>query len=222
MSTYVWMRILESAPSRYDLALRLLTLGRLGEVYDRLASRVGQARRVLDLGCGTGSLALRVARKGATVVGMDVSSAMLEVARRRAREEGLADRVELREMGVAELDREPPESYDAVMSGLCFSELSHDELSYTLEQVGRILRPGGLLVVGDEVRPVSRRARWLHRWMRAPLAVMTYLIAGQITHPVEDLPARVTEAGLVVQSVRPSAMGSFMELVAQKPRMEAW
>ncbi|MFQ5792160.1 MAG: SAM-dependent methyltransferase, partial [Acidobacteriota bacterium] len=98
MSTYVWMRILESAPSRYDLALRLLTLGRLGEVYDRLASRVGQARRVLDLGCGTGSLALRVARKGATVVGMDVSSAMLEVARRRAREEGLADRVELREM----------------------------------------------------------------------------------------------------------------------------
>ncbi|HUW96689.1 MAG TPA: class I SAM-dependent methyltransferase, partial [Anaerolineae bacterium] len=38
MSTYVLMRILESAPSRYDRGLRILTLGRLDRAYDRLAS----------------------------------------------------------------------------------------------------------------------------------------------------------------------------------------
>ena len=139
MSTYVLMRILESAPSRYDLGIGLLTLGRLGAAYDRLASHVGPGQRVLDLGCGTGALALRAARGGAAVKGIDVNPQMLEIAERRAREASLADRVELREMGVAELEAEPADSYDAVMSGLCFSELSQDELRYTLQHVRRIL-----------------------------------------------------------------------------------
>ena len=72
MSTYVLMRILESAPRRYDLGMRLLTLGRLEGAYDRLASQVEAGQDVLDLGCGTGALALRAARRGARVKAVDV------------------------------------------------------------------------------------------------------------------------------------------------------
>ncbi len=94
-------RVLESAPDRYDVGICALTLGSLGRAYDRLATAIGAGQRVLDLGCGTGALALRAARRGAHVKGIDVSVRMLEIAARRVRRAGLAGFVELCEMALA-------------------------------------------------------------------------------------------------------------------------
>lgn len=221
MSTYVLMRILESAPRRYELGIRLLTLGRVGRACDRLASHVKEGQRVLDLGCGPGALSLRAARRGARVKAIDVNPAMLEIAAERIREAGLGQSVELVEMGVAELDRETPESFDAVTSGLCLSELSEDELRYTLEQAERILTPGGLLIVADEVVPVGLAARLLHALVRAPLAALTYLVTQQTTHPIEGLGEKITDTGLSIVSARTGGLQSFVELVAEKPRAAA-
>lgn len=217
MSTYVLMRILETAPCRYDAGIRLLTLGRLDRAYDRLCRNIGEGQRVLDIGCGTGALTLRAARNGGHVTGIDISAEMLDIAGRRAREADLSEKVELRELGVADLDGEKAESFDAVTSGLCFSELSEDELVYTLRQVMRILIPGGLLIVGDEVRPRRLANRWIHPLIRAPLAAVAFLVSGQTTRHLEDLPEKATERGFSIESVRTSAMESFMELVARKP-----
>ncbi len=220
MSTYVLMRILESAPSRYDQGLRILTLGRLDQVYDRLASHVGQGQRVLDLGCGTGALTLRAAQRGAIVKGIDVNPQMLEIARERSRAEKLVQSVELCEMGVAELENEAADSYDAVMSGLCFSELTEDELAYTVNHITRMLKPGGLLLVADEVRPGSVWKRVLAVLVRFPLVLLSYVITQTTTRPVTDLPQRVENAGLRMESVRLSNTATLMELVASKPRAE--
>jgi demethylmenaquinone methyltransferase/2-methoxy-6-polyprenyl-1,4-benzoquinol methylase len=217
MSTYVLMRILESAPRRYGFGIRLLTLGAVDRAYDRLASHVQSGQRVLDLGCGTAALTVRAAQRGATAKGIDVNPEMLEIAEERRKEAGLDERVELAEMGVAELDREKAESYDVVLSGLCFSELSDDERSYTLGHVKRILRPGGLLLIADEVKPGTRVARWMHSLIRVPLAALTYVLTQQTTHAIENLPSRVEQAGLPIESVRTSAFGSFAEIVARKP-----
>jgi demethylmenaquinone methyltransferase/2-methoxy-6-polyprenyl-1,4-benzoquinol methylase len=217
MSTYVLMRLLESAPYRYDLGIRLLTFGAVHRAYDRLASRFEEGQRILDIGCGTGALALQAARKGATVEGIDVNPEMLEIARSRAREAGLEDEIELREMGVAELDGEPPESFDTVMSGLCFSELSEGELDFALAQAMRILKPRGRLIVCDEVRPSGLFRRLVHSVVRAPVALLTYFITGQTTRALENLPDRVEEEGFLLESVRWSALGSFIELVVRKP-----
>ena len=214
------MRILESAPSRYDQGLRILTLGRLDQVYDRLASHVQQGQRVLDLGCGTGALTLRAAHRGARVKGIDVNAQMLEIAGARSEEAKLGERVELCEMGVAELENEAAESYDAVMSGLCFSELTEDELGYALKEVRRILKPGGILLVADEVRPGSVWKRALAALVRFPLVLLAYVITQTTTRPVTDLPQRVENAGLRVESVRLSNTATLMELVASKPRAE--
>jgi ubiquinone/menaquinone biosynthesis C-methylase UbiE len=216
MSTYILMRILESAPRRYELGIRLLTLGRLDKAYDRLASLIHPGQRVMDLGCGTGALTLRAAQLGAKVRGIDINAQMLEIAGQRVREAGLTETVDLVEMGVAELDSEETESYDAVMSGLCFSELSQHELAYTLKQVARILRPGGLLLVADEVKPRNPLSRLLHSLIRAPLAVFTYLITQQTTHAVADLSDKLTSSGLPVVSVDSSFLGSFSTFVARK------
>jgi ubiquinone/menaquinone biosynthesis C-methylase UbiE len=217
MSTYVLMRILESAPSRYELGIRLLTLGRLDRAYDRLVERVEAGQRVLDVGCGTGALTLRSARRGAVVKGIDVNAQMLEIAEARVREAGLGDAVRLAESGVAELDTEQTGSFDTVTSGLCFSELSDAELAYTLKHVARILRPGGLLLVADEVRPPTPIRRLLHALLRAPLVALTWIVTQQTTRPVGALPQRLLDAGLEIVSLRASPIGSFAEIVARRP-----
>lgn len=217
MSTYVWMRILESAPRRYDLGIRLLTLGRAGKAYGRLASRIRPGQQVLDLGCGTGALALRAARRGATVKGIDVNPAMLEIASERARAGGLAPNVRFVEMGVAELDGELAAGYDVATCGLLLSELDENELVYALRHVARILRPEGLLLVADEVRARNRVARFGQWLIRAPLVVLTFALTQQTTHPVANLAARLEDAGFSVVSSRSSAWSTFQEIVAQKP-----
>ena len=212
------MKLLESAPDRYDAGIRILTLGRLDNAYDRLISHIMRKQRVLDIGCGTGSLTLRAAQKGAKVKGIDINSKMLEIAKKRTVEEKLEQSVELCEMGVAELGGEEPGSYDAVMSGLCFSELSEDELIYTLKEVERMLKQGGILLIADEVTPQSILKRILHRLMRFSLVIITYLISQTTTHAVKNLPEKVEKAGLIIESIKLSKIENFIELVARKAK----
>jgi ubiquinone/menaquinone biosynthesis C-methylase UbiE len=216
MSTYVLMKVLESASSRYDRGIRILTLGRLDKIYDRLVSHIQNRQRVIDLGCGTGALTLRAAQKGARVKGIDVNPQMLEIARKKAARAGLVQNLELYEMGVAELSGEESASYDVAMSGLCFSELTEDEVIYTLKQVKRVLKPGGLLLVVDEVRPRSIAMRLISWLVRLPLVIVTYLITQTTTRAVRDLPDRIREASLSIESISVSKMQNFMELVAKK------
>lgn len=217
MSTYILMKILEHVPASYDRRIRAITLGGLDKAYDRLTSHVEEGQRVLDLGCGTGALTLRAARRGAKVMGIDINPQMLDGARKRIAEGNLGSNIELREMGIAELGSESPESYDVVMAGLCFSELTEDELLYALKQVKVILRPGGLLLIADETRPQGVPRLLAHWLIRFPLVVLTYVIAGTRTTAVRNLPERIEAAGLVVESVRLSKMQNFIELVAIKP-----
>lgn len=218
MSTYVLMRILESVPSRYDVGIRLLTLGKLDKAYEDLISRIHPGDRVLDIGCGTGALTLLAARRGARVKGIDTNSGMLEIARNRVTGMDLGDRVDLVEMGVAELSEEPPRHYDGVISGLCFSELSGDERRYALKEIKRILKPGGLLMIADEVTPPTVGKRLLTALVRTPLVVLTYLVSQSVTHPVKNLPETVEDAGFRVTSLEVSGTGSFLKLVAESER----
>jgi len=217
MSTYVLMRILESAPSRYELGIRLLTLGRLDHAYDRLAGHIDRGQQVLDIGCGTGALTLRAAQRGAKVKGIDINPRMLEIAAQRIKSGGLSDLVDLAEMGVAELDTEEAQHYDAVTIGLCLSELSEDEIRFALKQVARILRPGGLLLIADEIKPRGLAHRLIHSMVRVPLVVFTYVITQQTVHPASNLWETLKAAGFGIVSVHLNRLGSFGEFVARKP-----
>jgi len=199
----------------------MLTLGRLDKAYDRLTSHIQKGQIVLDIGCGTGAWTLRAAQKGARVKGIDVNAQMLEIAQKRAKEAHLLGNIELCEMGVAELDHEPSETYDIVMSGLCFSELTEDEQSYALKQAKRTLKVGGRLLMADEVRPHSLPKRILHGLIKSPLAVVTYLITQTTTRAVKNLPEKMEKAGWLIESIRFSTMESFIEVVARKPTEEA-
>jgi demethylmenaquinone methyltransferase/2-methoxy-6-polyprenyl-1,4-benzoquinol methylase len=216
MATYVLMRILESAPKRYDRGIRILKFGKLDLAYDRMMSYVEEEDKVLDLGCGTGALTLRAAKKGANVKGIDINSQMLEIARKRAIEANLMHNLELYEMGVVEIAKEKSESYNVVMAGLFFSELTKDELVYALKEVKRILKPEGFLLIADEVVPEAILKRTLNYLIRFPLVIITYLITQSITMPIKGLPDLVREDGFLIKSIKLNKIENFIELVAKK------
>ncbi|MCB0186613.1 MAG: class I SAM-dependent methyltransferase [Caldilineaceae bacterium] len=216
MSTYVLMRVLESMPSRYDRGIRLLTRGQLDQRYDWLATHVQAQDHVLDIGCGTGALTLRAAQQGAHVCAIDVNPEMLKIARHRATSAKVDEQVEFRELGVAELDEEPLASYDVILSGLCFSELTADEQRYTLRQAQQLLKAGGLLLIADEVLPESGVLRLLHWLLKAPLATLAYLLTQTTTTAVADLPGQVVDAEFAVEAMQTNRLHDFVALVARK------
>lgn len=215
--SYVYMKVLESAPERYDRGMRLLTLGRLERVHRDIAARVEAGDRVLDLGCGTGALAVLLARKGAEVSGIDISPPMLSQAARRVREEGLEDRVALRELGAVDLDTAFPDaSFDVVTSTLVFSELSADEIDYTLAECQRILRSGGQLLIADEVLPDSWWGRVATLVLRLPFALLATLLTQNTTHRVAGLGERIEGAGFEILEIGQYLAGTLQLFVAEK------
>lgn len=201
MTSFVWMRLLESTAERYDRGIELLSRGRIGSVHRRLAELAtadAVGARVLDLGCGTGGVALACAARGARVVGIDANAAMLEVARAKPTPDAAAAPVAWLELDAMELeDRFPPASFDAVASCLAFSEMAEDTQTYVLEVARTRLVAGGRLLIADEVVPEPAPRRVLHALRRWPLALLTYLLTQTTTRPVRALPARVRAAGFV-------------------------
>jgi ubiquinone/menaquinone biosynthesis C-methylase UbiE len=199
MASYVFMRVLESSARRYDRGIRLLSRGRIHRVYEAVAERVASpGRRILDIGCGTGAVALACAARGAHVTAIDVNAGMLEVARSKKVVTLLGGRVEWIDLGLAEIeDRFGPDSFDGVTACLLLSELSADERSYLLTVAGSRLAPGGDLVVADEVVPASWPARVLYHLGRLPQAIAAHLVAQTTTRPVADLVEQLVDAGFI-------------------------
>lgn len=221
MSSFIYMKILESQPQRYDRGIALLSLGRSERAKKRLvADNVKAGSRVLDLGCGTGTAAMLAAGAGARVTAVDISRPMLAVAREKIEAATLGDRIKLIEMGISGMDRFADASFDVVMSTLVFSELSLDERTYALAHAFRILLPGGRLAIADEAKPTTVGKRLLHSLVRLPLLVVTFALTQETTHAVEGLPERVRQAGFRVETEERTAFDSFLYLVARKAEDE--
>ena len=151
---------------RYDLINDLQSLG-LHRLWKRELARqaaIQPGERALDVCCGTGDIALALRRAGAEVTGLDFSSAMLEIARRRAAEAGAA--VEFVRGDALRLPF-ADESFDVVTVGYGLRNLSSWEEG--LREMRRVARPGGRLLALDFGKPENGALRALYfgylRWV---------------------------------------------------------
>jgi demethylmenaquinone methyltransferase/2-methoxy-6-polyprenyl-1,4-benzoquinol methylase len=164
-------RIFTAVPPRYDLVNRIITWG-LDRRWRQKAAREclkAPAERVLDLACGTGDLAIAIARQSpALVVGIDYSLPMLEIARTKA-----ASLVKGREPTFIHGDAAnlpfADASFGCVGISFAFRNLTYQNrlARRHLEEVRRVLVPGGRYVIVETSQPRWRAVRWLyHRYMR--------------------------------------------------------
>ena len=104
----------------------------------------GGARRLLDVGCGWGSMAVHAASNhDVDVVGVTISKEQAAYARRRVEESGLADRVEIRVQDYREVDDGP---YDAISSVGMAEHVGHRRMPLYFQCLHDLLLPGGRLL----------------------------------------------------------------------------
>jgi ubiquinone/menaquinone biosynthesis C-methylase UbiE len=132
-----------------------MTLGRDASLRAQTVALAAPApgESVLEVGCGTGEIALRArAHVGASgnVMGIDPSPEMINVARRKASEAGL--NIDYR-TGVVEAMPYPAGSFDIVFGSLMMHHLPEDLKRTGLQEIYRVLKPQGRLVIVDLARP---------------------------------------------------------------------
>lgn len=179
--------------------------------------------RLLDLGCGTGRLAVHFARKGYDCVGVDLSGEMLARAAANAAAAGV--RVEWRAGNLVELGDVPDESFD--YAACLFSTLGMvrgaDHRRQAVGHAGRVLRPGGRFVL-------HVHNRWFRRlgWRRFRTADLTmpqaYGGAPLTLHHFarREAVGLLEAAGFRVLDVRPVGTGGHLPAAWWRPAARAY
>ncbi len=171
-------------PPHYDLVNGIITWG-LDRCWRRAAARqclASSPQRVLDLGCGTGDLAVAVARLsrgGLEVVGLDYSQPMLDMARKKADRRGVEGLVFVH--GDAANLPFPDGHFDCVGIAFAFRNLTYRNplAQRALGEVLRVLRPGGRFVIVESSQPKLRVVRGLFRvYLRWFVSRVGYILSG--------------------------------------------
>jgi len=173
----------EAVPPRYDLINRVITWG-MDQWWRRLAAEACLAvrpRRFLDVGCGTGDLAIRVAGGVSVeteITGIDYSGPMLKIAREKA--EQLGRKITFMQ---GDADNLPFDDgyFDCVGISFAFRNLTYKNpvASKHLREVRRVLREGGRYVIVESSQPKSGLIRWFfHLYLRGLVRNIGYWLSG--------------------------------------------
>jgi demethylmenaquinone methyltransferase / 2-methoxy-6-polyprenyl-1,4-benzoquinol methylase len=185
----------------YDRMNSVMTAGMHHRWRERAAdlARVGPGSRALDVATGTGDLAIELARRGASVTGVDFAEAMLEVARAKAPHVAF-DRGDALALPYEDAD------FDAVT--VAFGARNFSDLDRGLREMTRVVRPGGRVVVLEITTPARAPLSWFFRlWFDRLVPVLgrlaadpdayTYLPSSVRRFPgPAELAARLAAAGL--------------------------
>lgn len=134
---------------------------------DTVGKIAGQPRRILDLGCGTGSTTLLLKEQfpQAEVFGLDLSPYMLAMAESKARDAGLEINWQ---HGQAEATEYADASFDVVTASLLFHETPAAIAGSILQEAFRLLVPGGQFIAFDGHQKTLRQTQWLRDIFEEP------------------------------------------------------
>jgi len=177
---------------------------------------------ILDAACGPGLYAVRLARRGYTVTGVDVGDAVLRHARSLARDAGVGSATRFRRADLRSLDAR--EEYDAALLIYFILEgFRRSQQPVVLRRLAAALRPGGRLVAELRVRPDQPPGR-LSAWEYAPFSILAdrrHLLLTDATYDDEAhtyvlREIAVLDDGVAVQQTT----GAFITLAGVEPLFE--
>jgi ubiquinone/menaquinone biosynthesis C-methylase UbiE len=178
---------------------------------DQASLQSGQG--VLDLACGSGTMAVLVKRQypQLSVIGFDADPKILALARAKAQGAGMDIRFD---EGLSNALPYGEDEFDVVFSSLFFHHLDSGSKARTLQEILRVLRPGGILHVCDWGRPSNVALRLSFGFVRMldGLEVTRDNAQGRLPQMMRE--AGFTEVG--VSSTLDTALGTLDFLVAGK------
>jgi cyclopropane-fatty-acyl-phospholipid synthase len=179
--TYSCARFTSPSESLEDAQRR-----KVGLLLDRLHLKPGD--RLLEIGCGWGSLAIAAAQRGAEVVGLTLSKEQKAWAEERIGAAALSDRIEIRLQDY----RETAEQFDAVASVEMVEAVGERWWGAYLDSIARNLRPGGRAAL----QFISIDHRLFNRYARNPDFIQTYIFPGGVLLDEPRFAAQAVERGL--------------------------
>jgi cyclopropane-fatty-acyl-phospholipid synthase len=169
-----------------DESLEDAQLRKVHTLLDRLDLKPGQ--RLLEIGCGWGTLAIETAKRGVSVVGLTLSSEQKAWAERKIAEAGLSDRIEIRLQDY----RDTAEEFDALASVEMVEAVGKRWWGAYLDSVARNLRPGGRAAL----QFISMDHRLFDRYARNPDFIQTYIFPGGLLLDEPQFESLARERGL--------------------------
>ena len=176
----------------YDAIVWFALRGRERQLRQRLLdlSGVGPGESVLDVGCGTGTLAIlakeTVGRSG-TVCGVDASAEMLARARSKAARAGVEVRFE---NAAAQALPFPDSSFDLALGTMMLHHLGRAARRELAAELRRVVKPGGRVLLVDFARPEAKRngfaGHFRHRHGHVDVAEIVELLAGAGFQAIES------------------------------------
>jgi ubiquinone/menaquinone biosynthesis C-methylase UbiE len=135
----------------YDALLWMMTFGREGRLREKMLrlARIAEGEAVLDVGCGTGTLAILAKRRagaGGDVCGVDASPEMIERARQKARKAGSEVAFEI---APAQSLPFADHRFDLALATMMLHHLGRPARAQCLRELARVLKPGGRVLVID-------------------------------------------------------------------------
>lgn len=172
---------------QYNFFVKLLMFGREKKFREEIIRQaaIPAHATVLDVGCGTGTLALLAkAQVGehSKVYGIDAAPEMIEVAQQKSHQQQCE--VDFRHAAIEALPFED-EMFDVVLSSIMFHHLPDDLKRHGLAEVYRVLKPGGRLLIVDIQRPTNLVQR----------ISMTLMLHGDMVVGIQDISPMMKEAG---------------------------
>ncbi|MFX1284491.1 MAG: methyltransferase domain-containing protein [Promethearchaeota archaeon] len=189
----IYMKILEKKPESYDEEFhKLFPESQL--IYEMIKERIGVQGHILEIGCGTGQLAVYLRKRGLKLTAVDISAEMIAYAKEKSITENVdidfiqGDFVsyqifnKLKNIG----------KFDVIISTFALSEFSPLRQKLFLKQTAQLLKESGTMFIAADSYPTSSFKKLVFsfkHFMNSQLSIMKNIVS---THPIKDFESLLT------------------------------